>query len=91
MSSHIPAQALDTPRMFSFFAGVGSCLGIAGGYYLRWVHTFPYHTYEEATSELVKEAWASVGDSLRYAMGSLPKEGSCLDNAPVSAFVPYVK
>lgn len=91
MSSHIPAQALDTPQMFSVFAGVGSCLGIAGKYYLRRVHIVPYRADEEATSELIKEAWASVGNSLRYAMGSLPKEGSCLDNAPVSAFVPYVK
>lgn len=50
----------------SIFAGIGSCLGIAGGYYLC--------VDEETTSEqLIEEAWASVGDSLRYAMGSLPK------------------
>jgi len=91
MSSHIPTQALDTPRMFSVFAGVGSCLGIAGGYYLHRVHIVPDHTDEKTTSQLIKEAWASVGDGLRLAIGSLPKEGSCLNNAPVSAFDPYVK
>lgn len=53
----------------SYLTGIGSCLGIAGGYYL---------VDEEATSELVEEAWASVGGSLRHVMGRVgsPKRRS---------------
>ena len=57
------------PSTVSFLAGIGSCLGIAGGYYLR--------ADEEVTDEqLIEQAWASVGDCLYRAMGSLRKEKS---------------
>ncbi|MCK4246550.1 hypothetical protein KAX14_04885 [Candidatus Bipolaricaulota bacterium] len=91
MSFHIPVRALNAPREFTFLAGIGSCLGIAGNYYLSWVHVFPCHGDEEAARELIEDAWISVGDNLRHALGALPEEDSNLDNSLVSVFNPHAK
>jgi hypothetical protein len=89
-ANRVNADANDTVLTFSFLAGIGSCLGIAGNYFLSPGAAYSHYGDDEeeieGIRELIEDAWLSVGNSLRHAMSALPEQDNELTTVPVRVF-----